>query len=149
VEVQLKLDRDKLIRARELLGYGIEKTAEEAGISKNSVLRAEHGEDIRPITARKIAAALGVTVADLYKEAEFPKAQAPLWSEDNPAERRTAESERPGPGGERISIEVTDSLRITEDIEKHLLALFRKVEERKLTPEEALKEHKEFVEAAA
>lgn len=61
----MKLDRDKLIRAREMLGYGVEKTAEEAGVSKNSVLRAEHEEDIRPVTARKIAAALEVEVRDL------------------------------------------------------------------------------------
>jgi transcriptional regulator with XRE-family HTH domain len=63
----LKLDRRKLIRARELLGYGIEKTAQEAKVSKNSVLRAEHGEDIRPVTARKIAGALDVPVADLLE----------------------------------------------------------------------------------
>ena len=68
----LKLDREKLIRAREMLGYGLEKTAEVAGVSKNSVLRAEHEEDIRPVTARKIATALKVEVADL-----FPKAAAP------------------------------------------------------------------------
>jgi transcriptional regulator with XRE-family HTH domain len=64
----LKLDRDRLQRAREMLGYGLEKTAEEAGISKNSVLRAEHEEDIRPGTARKIAGALHVSVADLIGE---------------------------------------------------------------------------------
>jgi DNA-binding XRE family transcriptional regulator len=74
----LKLDRDKVIRAREMLGYAIETVAEEAGVSKNSVLRAEHGEHIRPLTARKIAAALGVTVADLYEESETLKAGAPL-----------------------------------------------------------------------
>ncbi len=66
----MKLDRAKLIRAREMLGYGVEKTAEEAGVSKNSVLRAEHEEDIRPLTARKIAAALEVRVADLMWEEE-------------------------------------------------------------------------------
>ncbi len=65
----MKLDRDKLMRARELLGYGVEKTAEEAGVSKNSVLRAEHEGDIRPVTARKIAGALGVRVADLLGKA--------------------------------------------------------------------------------
>jgi DNA-binding XRE family transcriptional regulator len=74
----LKLDRDRLQRAREMLGYGLEKTAEEAGISKNSVLRAEHEEDIRPVTARKIAAALDVPVADLIGESETLKAQPPL-----------------------------------------------------------------------
>jgi transcriptional regulator with XRE-family HTH domain len=73
----VKLDRDTLIRARERLGYSIETVAEEAGIAKNSVLRAEHGEDIRPLTARKIAAALRVEVADLYEDAEYPKGSAP------------------------------------------------------------------------
>jgi transcriptional regulator with XRE-family HTH domain len=75
--VQLKLDRDKMLRGREVLGYGVEKTAQEAGVSKNSVLRAEHGEDIRPVTARKIAGALGVRVADLLsEESEALKAEA-------------------------------------------------------------------------
>lgn len=72
----MKLDRDRLVRAREVLGYGLEKTAEEAGISKNSVLRAEHEEDIRPSTARKIATALGVAVADLLEEMPNPKVEA-------------------------------------------------------------------------
>jgi transcriptional regulator with XRE-family HTH domain len=72
----VKLDRDNLIRARERRGYSIETVAEEAGIAKNSVLRAEHGEDIRPLTARKIAAALGVEVADLYAD-DYPKEEAP------------------------------------------------------------------------
>ncbi len=75
----MKLDRDRMLRARERLGYGIEKTAEVAEISKNSVLRAEHEEDIRPLTARKIAAALGVQVADLLSDAK--KAPAPLSRE--------------------------------------------------------------------
>src|SRR5829696_7372827 len=74
----LRLDKDRLQRAREMLGYGLEKTAQEAGISKNSVLRAEHEEDIRPVTARKIAAALNVPVADLIGESETLKAQPPL-----------------------------------------------------------------------
>jgi transcriptional regulator with XRE-family HTH domain len=74
----LRLNKDRLQRARELLGYGLEKTAQEAGVSKNSVLRAEHEEDIRPGTARKIAAALHVSVADLIGESETLKAQPPL-----------------------------------------------------------------------
>jgi DNA-binding XRE family transcriptional regulator len=77
----LRLDRDRLIRTREMLGYGIETTAQAAGVSKNSVLRAEHGEDIRPATARKIAKALNVEVADLYGKTEYPKWEAPPWLE--------------------------------------------------------------------
>jgi len=57
-----------------MLGYGIETTAQAAGVSKNSVLRAEHGEDIRPVTARKIAGALNVEVADLLGT-EYPKGE--------------------------------------------------------------------------
>ncbi len=83
----MKLDRDKLIRAREMLGYGVETTAQEAGVSKNSVLRAEHEEDIRPLTARKIAAALGVRVADLIGESETLKVQPPLFQERLDRER--------------------------------------------------------------
>jgi transcriptional regulator with XRE-family HTH domain len=85
----LKLHRGKLIRAREMLGYGVEKTAEVAGISKNSVLRAEHEADIRPVTARKIAGALGVRVADLLGDADAKKAPAPLspeWALSTPDE---------------------------------------------------------------
>jgi transcriptional regulator with XRE-family HTH domain len=77
----LKLDRDNLIRARERLGYSVETVAQEAGIAKNSVLRAEHGEHIRPLTARKIAAALGIEVADLYADPDYPKEGAPPWLE--------------------------------------------------------------------
>jgi transcriptional regulator with XRE-family HTH domain len=84
----LKLDRHRLQRAREMLGYGIEKTAQEAGVSKNSVLRAEHEQDIRPVTARKIAQALHVPVADL-----LPKAQSPLPLEYEPAEPQRARIE--------------------------------------------------------
>jgi transcriptional regulator with XRE-family HTH domain len=89
----LKLDRDKLQRAREMLGYSIETTAEEAGVSKNSVLRAEHEDDIRPVTARKIAGALGVRVADL-----LPKAQSPLPLEETltAAERANIERQKRG-----------------------------------------------------
>ena len=82
----MRFNRKKLLRARELLGYGIEKVAKEAGVSKNSVLRAEHEGDIRPLTARKIAAALGVSVADLIGESETLKAQPPL--PEFPEERR-------------------------------------------------------------
>jgi transcriptional regulator with XRE-family HTH domain len=93
----LRFDGDKVRRARQLLGYGQETTAEEAGVAKNSVLRAERGEEIRPVTARKIAAALGVRVADLLTEdASDPLRQA-LASQDrlfNGARERDAFIER-------------------------------------------------------
>jgi transcriptional regulator with XRE-family HTH domain len=69
----LRYGREKLQRARERLGWSIEMVGEKAGTSKNSVLRAEHEGEIRPLTARKIAEALGVEVADLLlEEVETP-----------------------------------------------------------------------------
>ena len=89
----MKLDRDELIRARERLGYAVETVAEEARVSKNSVLRAEHGQDIRPLTARKIAAALGVAVADLYREPDYPNSEAPPSLFNDLEEERRLEDE--------------------------------------------------------
>ncbi len=42
--------------------------AAESGLTENTIVRAEHDRDIRPTSARKLAAALGVTVADLVQE---------------------------------------------------------------------------------
>jgi transcriptional regulator with XRE-family HTH domain len=78
----LRFDGDKVHRARELLAYGYDKTAEEARVSKNSVIRAERGEEIRPSTARKIATALGVRVADLLKEDTADPLAEALASQD-------------------------------------------------------------------
>jgi transcriptional regulator with XRE-family HTH domain len=70
----LRLDGNKVRRARERLGYSMEVAGEQAEVSKNSILRAEHGEDIRPVTARRIARALAVEVADLIEESARPLA---------------------------------------------------------------------------
>jgi transcriptional regulator with XRE-family HTH domain len=43
---------------------------ERSGISKNTARRAERGEEVRPSTARKIAAGLGVEVSDPIKGPE-------------------------------------------------------------------------------
>jgi transcriptional regulator with XRE-family HTH domain len=77
---RLRLDGDKVRQARERLGYSMEMTGEEAEVSKNSILRAEHGEDIRPVTARRISRALGVEVADLIEGSARPAA---LQSEED------------------------------------------------------------------
>jgi DNA-binding XRE family transcriptional regulator len=74
----LKFDSKKVRRARELQGYSLDTAAKEVGVAKNSFLRAEREEEIRPVTARKIAAGLQVRVADLIKEEEAdPLAEAP------------------------------------------------------------------------
>ncbi len=64
----MRLDKTKVLRSRERLGYTMRDVAAQSGLTENTVVRAEHDRDIRPTSARKLAAALGVTVADLYRE---------------------------------------------------------------------------------
>jgi transcriptional regulator with XRE-family HTH domain len=84
----LRLDPEKVRRAREILGYAIEATGEKGDLSPNSVLRAEHGEEIRPSTARRLAKALNREVADLYPKEQAPT--SPTSAEAVSEERRTA-----------------------------------------------------------
>jgi len=62
----VKLDPEKVREARERLGLSFDALAKEAGVSQTSAIRAEHGKEIRPLTARRLAEGLGVKVADLY-----------------------------------------------------------------------------------
>jgi transcriptional regulator with XRE-family HTH domain len=123
----LRLDGNEVRQARERLGYSMETLAEAAGVAKNSILRAEHEEDIRPVTARKIANALEVRVADL-----LPKAQAPLPFEEiedeASAERRAREfmTQRPS-DEERIWFieKAVDILRHYHDLGQKVRAMMR------------------------
>jgi transcriptional regulator with XRE-family HTH domain len=72
----LKLDEDRVRRKRERLGLTVAMLAQKAGTSKNTILSAEHGGDIRPTTARKIAKALDVEIDDLLGESEGPLGEA-------------------------------------------------------------------------
>lgn len=64
----MKLHRESLQLARARYGWSIARTAEEAGISNNSVLRAEHEEEVSVGTVHKLAAALKVDVGELVGE---------------------------------------------------------------------------------
>jgi transcriptional regulator with XRE-family HTH domain len=88
----VRFDGNKVRQARERLGRTMEMVGQEADVSKNSILRAEHGGDIRPVTARKIAQALGVEVVDLVEEPTAPKARTSLSLQDE--QRRSNEIDR-------------------------------------------------------
>jgi len=85
-EVGLRLDEDTVRGTRERLGLTLAMVAQRAGTSKNTAMSAEHGADIRPTTARKIAEALGVEIVDLLGESDSPKKAAAPPSQ--PEERR-------------------------------------------------------------
>jgi transcriptional regulator with XRE-family HTH domain len=69
----LKLPR--LREVRELHGWSQKTLAEESGVSRDSISNYETGQrEAWPSTAKKLADALGVTIADLMEEASTPKA---------------------------------------------------------------------------
>jgi transcriptional regulator with XRE-family HTH domain len=71
----LKLARTK--EWRESHGLTQRGLAAEAGVGEVTVARIETGASVTPSTARKIAGALGVAVADLLERPPVPLAKAP------------------------------------------------------------------------
>jgi transcriptional regulator with XRE-family HTH domain len=67
----------KLRELRELHGLTQKELADVSGVSLRSVAGYEGGAHVRPNTARKLAQALNVEVADLVGADSYPKAQAP------------------------------------------------------------------------
>jgi hypothetical protein len=76
----VKLDTDKVRWHRDRLGWTLDTLAEQAEVAEGTALRAEHGEDIRPSSGRRIARALGVDISELVPDKPgvvLPKAEAP------------------------------------------------------------------------
>jgi hypothetical protein len=76
----VKLDSAKMRWHRDRLGWTIDTLAEQAEVAEGTALRAEHGEDIRPSSGRRIARAFGVDISELVPEKPgvvHPKAQPP------------------------------------------------------------------------
>ena len=68
----MKLPR--LREVRELHGWSQKKLAEESGTSRDSISNYETGQrEAWPSTAKKLADALSVTIADLMEEGNTPK----------------------------------------------------------------------------
>jgi len=69
---------ERLRHIREQAGYSQQELADESGVSQHTISELEQGRR-RPQgrTLRKLAKVLGVEVADLRKDPESPKAEAP------------------------------------------------------------------------
>lgn len=72
----MRLDGDKVRRGRELQGLTVEEFARRANLAKGTAVKAEHGGEILPGTARRIAEALGTGIPDLAEELISPLAGA-------------------------------------------------------------------------
>jgi transcriptional regulator with XRE-family HTH domain len=64
----MRLDHEKVRWYRDRRGWTLDTLAEEASVAKGTVLRAEHGEDVRPSSGRRIAHALEVELSDLIPD---------------------------------------------------------------------------------
>ena len=86
----------KLARTREWReshGLTQRELAAEAGVGEVTVARMETGASVTPSTARKIAGALGVAVADLLERPPVPLAE--VWEETGRLEEERLEADSP------------------------------------------------------
>ena len=93
----MKLDADKVRWHRDSRGWTLETTAEKAEVALGTVLRAEHGEDIRPSSGRRIARAFGVDISELVPDrpgVTAPKAKA-LSSSGQPSSETPPKASKP------------------------------------------------------
>lgn len=75
---------EELTRVRNELGWSQQKLADESGVNKATINQIERGKRSPNIeTLQKLADGMGREIGDF-----FPKAQAPLWSDNPPTERR-------------------------------------------------------------
>jgi transcriptional regulator with XRE-family HTH domain len=64
----MRLDHERVRWHRDRLGWTLDTLAEKAEVAKGTVLRAEHGEDVRPSSGRRIAKALGTEISELIPD---------------------------------------------------------------------------------
>ena len=95
---------------RELHGLTQKELADVSGVSLRSVAGYEGGAHVRPNTARKLAQALNVEVADLVGSGADPKAEAPPWQQP-PLNGLLAEERRTPTFAELHAIETIKSHR--------------------------------------
>jgi DNA-binding XRE family transcriptional regulator len=85
----MKLGRLKALR--EASGFTQKELASHAHVSEWSVVRAEHGEEVRPNTARRYAEVLDVAVADLMEAPPVPFRSVAPEAEEGSWVRRIGE----------------------------------------------------------
>lgn len=63
----MKLEGERVREGRERLALSIENASEKARVSPHTWVRAEHGDEIRPSSARRVAEALGAEPGQLME----------------------------------------------------------------------------------
>ena len=138
----MKLDADKVRWQRDSRGWTLETTAKNAEVALGTVLRAEHGEDIRPSSGRRIARAFDVDISELVPDRPGvvrPKASAPSMSgqlEGTPEAPIVKESA------------ASTHMRTEAAVKPRILYILRRVAQGEITPEEGTQQLLEEIIAA-
>jgi transcriptional regulator with XRE-family HTH domain len=138
----VKLDADKVRWQRDSRGWTLETTAKNAEVALGTVLRAEHGEDIRPSSGRRIARAFDVDISELVPDRPGmvrPKASAPSTSgqpEGTPEAPIVKESA------------ASTHMRTEAAVKPRILYILRRVAQGEITPEEGTQQLLEEIIAA-
>lgn len=91
----MKLDGERVRERRERLALSMELASSKARVSPNTWVRAEHGDEIRPSSVRRIAEALEVEPGQLMEE---PALSGKVGASPSPV---VEEKRRPERGAER------------------------------------------------
>jgi transcriptional regulator with XRE-family HTH domain len=104
----VKLDGAKVRWHRDQLGWTLDDVAEQAEVAKGTVLRAEHGEDVRPSSGRRIARAFGIDIPEL--------------SPEKPGVALSGKAEAPREAGPTLLDKALDAVRHDEEKDLHAQA---------------------------
>jgi transcriptional regulator with XRE-family HTH domain len=125
----VKLDSAKMRWHRDRLGWTLDTLAEQAEVAEGTALRAEHGEDIRPSSGRRLARALGVDISELVPDQPgvvLPKAQPPPPKEvaaaSQTAEEAGAAALQVAEEAAQASREVSETIATGSDITEEATA---------------------------
>jgi transcriptional regulator with XRE-family HTH domain len=144
---------------REAMGETQATLGERSGVAEHTISRIEHGASLRPTTARKLADALGVAVADLMERPPVPLGDAPqgtgqperkgpdqdVWGDEEDRPKHSI----PKSAGQHYQVENQDSLSVDDPTrvtirKTSFFELMRELKANRLTEEEAwqrLREH--------
>ena len=61
----MRVNAERIIRQREEQGWSQTQLAKEAGVASGTMSRVERGMEANPATVKRVADALGLTVADI------------------------------------------------------------------------------------
>ena len=113
----MRLDHEKVRWHRDRLGLTLDTLGEKAEVAKGTVLRAEHGEDVRPSSGRRIAQALGTEISELIpdKPARVQELAVPLAEGPEAGHSVVGVGATPKEAAENLELQLYAPAKIAQD----------------------------------